>query len=64
MEINPDEKFDFGFSAVGEEEMLQPAVESKDKLTKMYQMIEPLLDNLMANPEKDYIHWPDSDRIN
>ena len=37
MEINPDEKFDFGFSAVGEEEMLQPAVESKDKLTKMYQ---------------------------
>ena len=24
----------------------------------MYNMIQPLLNNLQKNPEKDYIYWP------
>jgi len=30
----------------------------KAKLTQIEKMIMPLLVNLMKNPEKDYIHWP------
>jgi hypothetical protein len=30
----------------------------KEKLTKIEGLIIPLLVNLMKNPEKDYIHWP------
>ena len=32
--------------------------ESKAKLTELEQMIMPLLVNLMKNPEKEYIYWP------
>lgn len=32
--------------------------EYEDRLTKLEQMIVPLLVNLMKNPEKDYIKWP------
>jgi hypothetical protein len=45
---------DFGFSFTSTEE-LTPV----DKAQGMYNMILPLLNNLMANPEKEYIHWPD-----
>lgn len=64
--------FDFGFTAVDEEELetVQQAtaqVEAtsgevqalKDKLMLLRKSIEPLLKNLEANPEKAYIHWPD-----
>lgn len=44
--------FDFGFSAVSEHEM------ADTKLEKMFNLILPLLNNLKANPEKAYIHWP------
>ena len=27
-------------------------------LEKLYHSIQPLLNNLKANPEKDYIYWP------
>lgn len=63
--------FDFGFSAVDEDELeilqttktqlqtvSEAAVSIEDKLNKMYNMITPLLNNLAKNPEKDYIYWP------
>lgn len=58
---------DFGFTLVDEEEVTTPIVTStkttveeqhKAKLLELEQMIMPLLVNLMKNPEKDYIHWP------
>lgn len=64
--------FDFGFTAVDEEEL--EAVQSVtaqadavatdlekmvDKLNALRNAVEPLLKNLEANPEKAYIHWPD-----
>ena len=67
-----DEIFDFGFTAVDEDELqsVQDAqkavgdveVEAKtaqEKLDKLYNAITPLLNNLKKNPEKDYILWPD-----
>jgi hypothetical protein len=63
--------WDFGFSAVdlNELEVLQEkekqvaeatgsATETQEKLDAMYKAIQPLLNNLKANPEKDYIFWP------
>ena len=65
------EKFDFGFTAVDEDELevvqkqsqkLEStsgrAEELEDKLNKLYNSILPLLSNLKANPEKEYIYWP------
>ena len=67
--------FDFGFTAVDETEL--EAVQNaellagqisasekttQDKLDKLYNAITPLLNNLKANPEKEYIYWPN--RIN
>lgn len=38
--------------------------ECKEKLQAVERMILPLLTNLMKNPEKEYIHWPNrSDKI-
>lgn len=64
--------FDFGFTAVDETELqaVQDAqkaigdteVEAKttqEKLDQLYNAIIPLLNNLKANPEKEYILWPD-----
>lgn len=63
--------FDFGFTAVDEEELHavqqtaalasdaeQLATTTQDKLDKLYNAIVPLLNNLKANPEKEYILWP------
>ena len=63
--------FDFGFTAVNEEELKsvqQNADRANDaehsmqttqeKLDKLYNAVQPLLNNLKANPEKDYIYWP------
>lgn len=65
------EDFDFGFTAVTEEELesvqenkslVQQTEKSLDitqkKVDTMYNMIKPLLNNLQKNPEKDYIYWP------
>ena len=63
--------FDFGFTAVTEDE-LDAVIEAKEtavmktagldrtqeKCDTLYNMIKPLLNNLAKNPEKDYIHWP------
>ena len=59
--------FDFGFTAVSEEEMettqqlettTATLVSSQDKIDRLYNAIVPLLNNLKANPEKGWIHWP------
>ena len=65
------DKFDFGFTAVDEDELevvqkqsqklestSGKAEELEDKLNKLYNSILPLLSNLKANTEKDYIYWP------
>tara|TARA_R110000796_G_scaffold26398_12_gene73443 strand:+ start:1683 stop:1922 length:240 start_codon:yes stop_codon:yes gene_type:complete len=56
--------FDFGFTAVDEDELeavqkvSADATTSVDKLNKLYNAMIPLLNNLKKNPEKDYILWP------
>ena len=64
--------FDFGFTAVDENELeaVQTATKKaetvsstaetiQEKLDKLYNAITPLLNNLKKNPEKEYILWPD-----
>jgi hypothetical protein len=56
--------FDFGFTAVTEEELetTQTAIHqtqtTQDQLDQLFNAIMPLLNNLKQNPEKDYILWP------
>lgn len=63
--------FDFGFTAVDENELqaVQDAQKAlgdteteanttQEKLDRLFNAIQPLLNNLKANPEKDYIYWP------
>ena len=63
--------FDFGFTAMDETELeavqrTQEAVNTaeqqlntaQERLDTLYNAITPLLNNLKANPEKDYIYWP------
>jgi len=63
--------FDFGFTAVNEEELKsvqqnadrandaeQGMQTTQEKLDNLYNAVQPLLNNLKANPEKDYIYWP------
>ena len=63
--------FDFGFTAVDENELeavqsvkteastaAATSQELEDKLNKLYNSILPLLSNLKMNPEKEYILWP------
>ena len=63
--------FDFGFTAVDEDELeavqraqsvanevTSDANHLEEKLNNLYNAILPLLSNLKANPEKDYIYWP------
>ena len=70
MSIDLD-KFDFGFTAVDEDELeavqavkseastaTATASETEEKLNKLYNAILPLLSNLKLNPEKEYIYWP------
>ena len=65
------EAFDFGFTAVDENELeavqklsaestsaSETSAEMEDKLNKLYNSILPLLSNLKMNPEKEYIYWP------
>lgn len=56
--------FDFGFTAVDENELdavqetTKAATSYEERLDKLYNAIIPLLNNLKANPEKEYIKWP------
>jgi hypothetical protein len=47
--------FDFGFSTAKEEDLI---VEDKTKLYGLRDMVMPLLNNLMKNPENEIIKWP------
>ena len=66
-----DLDFDFGFTAVTEDELDvvkdvtkkaeslgANALNTQDRLDKLYNAITPLLNNLKKNPEKEYILWP------
>ena len=59
--------FDFGFTAVTEEELESTqtakaaeatAAGTSERLDKLYNAVIPLLTNLKKNPEKEYILWP------
>lgn len=59
--------FDFGFTAVNEDELesvqklssqVEEATSLEQKTQKLYESIQPLLTQLKQNPEKDYIYWP------
>jgi len=65
------ELFDFGFTLVDEDELeaVQQAQskvasvsdsvsETQEKLDTLFNAIQPLLNNLKQNPEKEYILWP------
>lgn len=54
-----DEEDDFGFSLVSEEELSADTTAATDKLHGLKKMVMPLLKNLMKNPDKEYIYWPD-----
>lgn len=62
--------FDFGFTAVSEEELAavqeasklakyssESAESYKERLYSLHKMITPFLNNLKKNPEKSYIYW-------
>jgi len=64
-------QFDFGFTAVDENELevvqqAQASVasttasvsETQEKLDTLFNAVQPLLNNLKQNPEKEYILWP------
>ena len=66
-----DDFFDFGFTAVDEDELeavqkvtkkaeasQTEASSAQERLDKLYNAITPLLNNLKKNPEKEYILWP------
>ena len=66
-----DDFFEFGFTAVDEQELeavqkinkkaeasKTEASSAQTKLDKLYNAITPLLNNLKKNPEKEYILWP------
>lgn len=67
-----DEFFDFGFTAVDEDDLASVEISKKiaqessataeeleKRLDRLYGAIVPLLTNLKKNPEKEYILWPD-----
>lgn len=67
-----DDIFDFGFTLVDENELESLQVttqelastsatleEAQARLDKLYNAVQPLLNNLKANPEKEFIKWPD-----
>ena len=66
-----NELFDFGFTLVDEQELdaVQQATQqvesvsstvqnTQERLDELYNAIQPLLNNLKLNPEKEYILWP------
>ena len=66
-----EEIFDFGFTLVDEDELdtvqeieqkvsesSTTAEQTQDKLDKLFSAIQPLLNNLKANPGKELIKWP------
>ena len=65
------DNFDFGFTVVDETELEivkrkseettkaeDYIITTQNKLDSLYNAIQPLLQNLKKNPEKEYILWP------
>jgi hypothetical protein len=56
--------FDFGFTAVDEDELdavvetTKAATSYEERLDKLYNAVIPLLNNLKKNPEKEFLKWP------
>jgi hypothetical protein len=57
--MSEEEINDFGFTFSDSEEI---KAQSVDKVQGLRKMIMPLLNNLMKNPEKDTIVWPNRDK--
>jgi hypothetical protein len=66
-----DDIFDFGFTIVDEHELdavqdaqtvanetSTTASELEKRLDNLFNAVQPLLNNLKQNPQKDYILWP------
>lgn len=53
-----DESDDFGFSFVDSNEIKAKVETTENKLEGLRNMIMPLLNNLMKDPDKDTILWP------
>ena len=60
MKLNEDD--DFGFTFADSEEILTKTIQAEDRVQGLRNMIMPLLNNLMKNPEKDTIVWPDREK--
>jgi hypothetical protein len=69
------ENFDFGFTVVADNEIaavgdkvtqlenaVSATIQAEARLTEMFEMIMPLLNNLKGDPAQDYIHWPGAGR--
>jgi len=65
--MSTEDIFDFGFTAVDESELetyqtatvaKETALSTQERLDKLFNAIQPLLQNLKKNPEKEYILWP------
>jgi len=48
---------DFGFTAVDKYD-LEPGSDYRERLYSMYNLIEPLIKNLLKDTDKDIIKWP------
>jgi hypothetical protein len=57
--------YDFGFTAVDfDPTAVQAEVDTaQSKLQQVESLIVPLLKNLMKNPDKAYIHWPNREAV-
>lgn len=45
------------------EQWMKQADEWRNKAQGIYAAIQPLLNNLASQPEKEYIYWPGEDRV-
>lgn len=57
--MNINEENDFGFTFVDSEEL---KAQGEDKVQGLRNMIMPLLNNLMKDPSKDTIVWPNREK--
>lgn len=61
--------FDFGFTTISEgdialdhnqlDTLTQQLKEEKERSKKLFDSVQPLLQNLGKSDGKEYIHWPD-----
>jgi hypothetical protein len=58
LQLNEEED-DFGFTFADSEEL---KAQVDDKVEGLRKMIMPLLNNLLKNPDKDTIVWPNRDK--